>query len=123
MRTEHQLVDCSRLAQGQGYQQPVGIFKERTGSGYCDAMFVDKECHTFLHDLPRAYRLPYPTRVFSLNNKQAFLDYLHDLEANADVIHLSEVRRLYGEDWPRPSLKMYKTRTGPSLDSKRPSGD
>jgi len=90
---------------------------------YCDAMFVDKECHTFLHDLPKAYRLPYPTRVFSLNNKQAFLDYLHDLEANADFIHLSEVRRLYGEDWPRPSLKMYKPRTGPSLDSKRPSGD
>ena len=51
---------------------------------YCDAMFVDKECFVLINELPKdikdKYRInDYNTEVFSLNHRQAFLDYLDRL--------------------------------------------
>jgi hypothetical protein len=64
---------------------------------YCDAMFLDVECWTYLSELRRAGRLPYETRVFSLRNKDEFLEYLEAVRSNAAPEHLQLVRQLYGE--------------------------
>jgi hypothetical protein len=63
---------------------------------YCDAMFVDKECHALLRERPLCDSIDYGTLVFSLNNKQDFLDYLNRIETEASELLLSKVTELYG---------------------------
>jgi hypothetical protein len=69
-----------------------------TYAPYVDAMFVDRECAQFLNEGELRKNLHYRARIFSYANKEAFLSYLHDIEAQTT----SEVRRLadriYGID-------------------------
>jgi ribosomal protein S27AE len=49
---------------------------------YCDAMFMDREIAGLWKEtqLSPSHRLPYATKVFSLQSKQQFLDYLEALD-------------------------------------------
>jgi hypothetical protein len=62
---------------------------------FCDAMFVDKECHALLREKPLCTEINYGTRVFSLNNKQDFLDYLADIEKSASPELLAALAELH----------------------------
>ncbi len=77
---------------------------------YCDAMFVDNECRNLIESIPGKYKLPHPTKVFSLSNRDEFLTYLAGLEKEADAGVLECVREVYGDSWQKPYLEMYEQR-------------
>lgn len=63
---------------------------------FVDVMFLDKECATLLTQGRPRRELDYRARIFSLNSKEEFLDYLRDLEAGAtnEVRHYAQI--IYG---------------------------
>jgi hypothetical protein len=63
---------------------------------YCDAMFLDVECWSYLSELKRSGRLSYDARVFSLRNKVEFADYLEELSAAVSPDHRHLVGEIYG---------------------------
>lgn len=81
---------------------------------YCDAMFIDKECHSLLSESPLKEEICYGTRLFSLRNKSDFLDYLDSIERDASKEHLEKVKEVYGEDWARPYTSLYGGSVPPS---------
>ena len=62
---------------------------------YCDAMFLDVECWSYLSELKRSGKLSYDARVFSLRTKNEFADYLDGLSARASLEHRRLVREIY----------------------------
>jgi hypothetical protein len=66
---------------------------------YCNAMFVDKECHALLSEEPLRSELGFGIKVFSLNNKQDFLVYLKDIEKSASQDLMMALVELYGDSW------------------------
>ena len=65
---------------------------------YCDAMFIDKQMHSYLEENPVSKRLSYETKIFSLNHKAEFMAYLRAIEQNASKQHLEKVKEVYGEE-------------------------
>ena len=63
---------------------------------YCNAMFLDVECWSYLRELKRSGKLSYGARVFSLRNKDEFADYLEGLAAGLSSEHHRLVREIYG---------------------------
>lgn len=64
---------------------------------YCDAIFVDRECHGLLRNIPASHRPGYPCRVFSVSNKAEFLEFLTEIEAGASEEHMARLREVYGD--------------------------
>jgi hypothetical protein len=65
---------------------------------YCDAMFMDNGCRSLLLDIPSTLRPPETAKVFSLNVKAQFLDYLRSLRDGISAEHVQAVREVYGDD-------------------------
>jgi hypothetical protein len=65
---------------------------------YCDAMFMDNECRALLLNVPLALRPPETARVYSLNSRAQFLEYLRSLRTNLTQEHIQALRDVYGED-------------------------
>lgn len=103
---------AGKAASGQKRPPSRGMFDDTEFISillpYCDAMFLDKECHTFLSQDPLKLAHNYNTDIFSLNTKDDFMEYLDNIESSASSTHLNEVRNVYGEDWPKPFREMYK---------------
>lgn len=74
---------------------------------YCDFMFIDKECHSYLNEMPLRQEIDYGTRMFSMNNKEEFLEHLNDIEASVSREHLSAVEEVYGEEWRQAYKTLY----------------
>lgn len=74
---------------------------------YCDAMFIDSECHTFLKERPLCDKINYETKIFSVNNKLEFLKYLNEIKHDTPKEHFEKVKEVYGEDWPEPYTTMF----------------
>jgi hypothetical protein len=75
---------------------------------YCDAIFIDKPMFSILsHGEVKKEVSKYKAKVFSLQMKQEFLDYLDNLLVNAPSGHLDKVREVYGESWDEPYWSMY----------------
>ncbi|HZS42849.1 MAG TPA: hypothetical protein VFA52_01385 [Candidatus Paceibacterota bacterium] len=85
---------------------------------YCDAIFVDKENAALLEDGRVKGKLGVNTKIFSLRNKEAFLNYLDNILLKADNDHLRFVQQIYGKDWAKPYLTIiedmdkYETNNG-----------
>lgn len=75
---------------------------------FCDAMFVDKECHGFLNDEPLKSGLDYNTKIFSLNTKGDFLSFLDSISDNAPKGHFDIINEIYGPGWETPFTTMYE---------------
>ena len=74
---------------------------------YCDAMFIDNEFAQLLSEGRLAAAAnDYPTKIFSTRSRDDFLEYLHELEADAEPAHLDIVTRTYGETWTQPYRSM-----------------
>jgi hypothetical protein len=71
---------------------------------FCDAMFVDKEISHFARQGDLKKELSPNGRVFSLraNKRDAFIDYLKSIEADASTEHLRLVEEVYGPKWATP---------------------
>jgi hypothetical protein len=75
---------------------------------YCDAMFIDNECHSYLQEQPLCKAINYETAIFSQNNKEEFMTFLNNLESIASAEHLDKVKDVYGTDWKKPYVTLYK---------------
>ena len=73
---------------------------------YCEAMFLDNENAAFLNDHQVKTKIGYSAQVFSRRNKEEFLTYLDDMLANADPAHLETIKKVYGEDYLKPYVKI-----------------
>jgi len=67
-------------------------------SPYCDAMFMDNGCRSLLLDVPTALRPTETAKVFSLNVKGQFLDYLRSIRNGISAEHVRAIREVYGDD-------------------------
>lgn len=74
---------------------------------YCDAMFIDKEFSNMLLEIPEGH-LNYKAKIFSINSKANFLEYLNDIEKSAAPNHIAKVNEVYGESWRNPYLTLYQ---------------
>jgi hypothetical protein len=63
---------------------------------YCDAMFMDNGCRAILVDVPQSHQQFDSTKVYSLNRRGEFLNYLKGIEAAATPEHLALVAEIYG---------------------------
>jgi hypothetical protein len=74
---------------------------------YCDAMFIDNECHAYLKEKPLCDAFDYETDIFSQNTKDEFLKYLDNIELNASKEHLDKINKVYGSTWREPYTTLY----------------
>lgn len=61
-----------------------------------DAMFIDRECALLLGEGALRHDLYYRARIYSYANKNEFLAYLYELEAQATAEVRDYARRIYG---------------------------
>jgi hypothetical protein len=67
---------------------------------YSDAIFVDDQFAGLLREEPlRSQMASYRGNVFSNRTRSEFLDWLRDIERNADIEHIAKVHQVYGADW------------------------
>lgn len=90
---------------GQGMSNDISIISVILS--YCDAVFIDKECHSYIREKPLCDEINYGTRIFSLSNKNEFLEYLDSIEKSASKDHIFWVRQAYGDDWGKPFTTLY----------------
>jgi hypothetical protein len=74
---------------------------------YCDALFVDKESAMLLREFPKGtpskFRLAeFNACIFSLANKEQFLDYLDQLVLDIPAEQLEILKDMEGEDYGKP---------------------
>jgi len=65
---------------------------------YCHAMFMDNGCRSLLLDVPIALRPLETAKVFSLNVKAQFVDYLRSIQEDIPAEHVQAIREVYGDD-------------------------
>jgi len=75
---------------------------------YCDAIFIDKECHALLTEKPLSKELDFGTYLFSLNNKNELFSYLEKIKNDAPSKHLIKVKEIYGDKWGQPYFDIFK---------------
>lgn len=63
---------------------------------YLDAMFVDNTSAQLLQEPPLWSDLEYKARIFSLSNRDDFIAYLEEIEANTPVNVREMAERIYG---------------------------
>lgn len=90
---------------GQGMSNDINVISVILP--YCDAALIDKECHAYLKEKPLCDEVNYGTRIFSLSNKDEFLNYLDSIEKSASEEHLFWVRQAYGDNWGKPYTTLY----------------
>jgi hypothetical protein len=90
---------------GQGMLNDISIISVILP--YCDAIFIDKECHAYLREKPLCDEISYETKIFSLSNKNDFLEYLDSIEKGAAEDHLFRVSQAYGDNWSKPYKTLY----------------
>lgn len=90
---------------GQGMSNDIAVISVILP--YCDAVLIDKECNAYLKEKPLCDEISYGTKIFSLNNKNDFLDYLDSIEKSASEDHLFWVKQAYGDNWGKPYTTLY----------------
>ncbi len=91
---------------GRGFLNDVKMIS--TLLPYCDAMFIDNECRSFLLEKPLCEEIDYGTKVYSLSNKEEFLKYLEEIRQSASEEHIKAVNEVYGTDWAKPYWEIFK---------------
>lgn len=69
---------------------------------YCDAIFVDRENGNLLNEKDVQARIGVGAKIFSMKNKEEFLNYLDEILEGMSPEHLSFVESYYGEKWRSP---------------------
>lgn len=101
----YQAAHCRKNPPNQGMSADITTVS--TLLPYCDAMFMDRECAGLLASLPKRFPLGFETKVFSPAARGEFLDYLKQIESNAEAV-IAAVREVYGDAWLTPFRAMYK---------------
>jgi hypothetical protein len=66
---------------------------------YCDAMLMDNDCRALLLNIPLSVRPPEAARVYSLNTRNDFLEYLRSLRTLVTPEHRQALLDVYGEEY------------------------
>ncbi|MHC2462861.1 ImmA/IrrE family metallo-endopeptidase [Bradyrhizobium embrapense] len=89
-----------RVSSGQSPTLTAGVLNDFTAiatyAPYVDAMFVDRQCASLLKQGRLRSDLSYKARIFSMSNKQEFLDYLRELADTASPEVRGRAHELYG---------------------------
>ncbi|EMK01234.1 MULTISPECIES: hypothetical protein [unclassified Leptospira] len=75
---------------------------------YCDAMFIDNECHSYLQENPLKVEVQNMAKTFSKNNREEFLVYLDQIKSEIPVEHYEKVKEVYGEGWEHPYFEIFE---------------
>lgn len=75
---------------------------------YCDAMFIDNECASYLNEKPLVDKIGFPTKIFSQSKREEFMQFLDEIEQSASQEHIELVTKVYGESWKTPYVTLYK---------------
>jgi len=75
---------------------------------YCDAMFIDNECHGYLQESPLRECITYGTKTFGWNNRKEFLAYLSGILSSGSKEHLRLIEEVYGPGWSQPYTTLYQ---------------
>ncbi len=84
---------------------PVDFDMIATFLPYCDAMILDKECHSFLTEKAFQKIFKYGTQIFSLRCIDKFEQYLDDIDAAGSFDILLHAQDIY--DWQEPFDEIY----------------
>lgn len=94
----------------KGFMTDVNIIS--TVLPYCDVMFVDDVCRSYLMEGPLADEVAkYKAKIFSNRSKDAFLDCLSEIKDSASPEHLNKVEEVYGPGWGEPFVELYIDRS------------
>ena len=97
-----------RVAGGQKKKSP-SIFVDfdmiATFLPYCDAMIIDKACHSFFEEKAFQEISKYGTQLFSLRCIDKFEQYLDDIDAAGSFDILLHAQDIY--DWQKPFDEIY----------------
>jgi hypothetical protein len=97
-----------KAAAGQVKPPSRGVFTDVNAIAsflpYCDAIFIDNENAAYLKESPLKDEIKFSTKIFSINTKTEFLNYLDSILDEASPNHLELVKKVYGEDWGEPYL-------------------
>lgn len=74
---------------------------------YCDAVLIDNQCRSLLEENAVREKCPYACKVFSTKSRDALIDWVKGMEAQASPDHLAKVREVYGEDCGKPFTTLY----------------
>jgi len=66
---------------------------------YCDAMFIDDRCRSLFLDIPQDLRPTDTEKLYSLNIKGQFLDYLRSIRDRITSEHVAAVREVHGDKY------------------------
>lgn len=77
---------------------------------YCDAILVDKQCKRWLRTIADHDDCPWPARIFSVDDTDAFLAYLQKLEEDAGPERRQLAIEVYGEQRLKPFSELYEWR-------------
>ncbi|MYK50798.1 MAG: hypothetical protein F4032_03420 [Gemmatimonadetes bacterium] len=97
-----------RVAGGQKKRSlgmPVDFDMIATFLPYCDAMILDKECHSFLKEKAFKEISKYGAQLFSMRCIDKFAQYLDDIESTGCSHILSYAQDVY--DWKMPFDEIY----------------
>jgi len=76
---------------------------------YCDAIFIDNPMAALLQENPTKLEIAhYSAKVFCLNKKDEFFQYLDSIEGAADLAHMELVHDAYSESWTEPHLSIFE---------------
>ncbi len=85
---------------------------------YCDAIFVDRGCHSLLSKVPTKSaagkakaELGLEDKVYSPINIAAFTRFLDEIEKSATAEHLLLVEQVYGPDWAEAYTTIFSQET------------
>ncbi len=101
-----------RANAGQKKYPTEGMFQDihtlEIVTPYCDAIFIDNECNDLLNEKPLKTELNYDTKIFSLKNKDEFIEYLDIIKSSASQEHLNALEEVYGKDGCKPNFNIFK---------------
>ena len=93
------MVCRSGAARASNGEPAVGSAVDSAYAPYVDAMFVDRQCHRLMRDTPLSGAIPGGLAVFSVENLNAFEDWLSGVEAAAPGGHFELLEQIYGPAW------------------------
>jgi hypothetical protein len=64
---------------------------------YCDAMLMDNDCRALLLNVPKALRSSDVAKVYSMNSRTEFVEYLRTIRQNVTPEHAQALSDLYGD--------------------------
>ena len=70
-------------------------------------MFIDNQCRACLDEKDVRDNFDFSTKVFSLNNKEKFFEYLEKLEKNFPIKYRKKTEELYEADYINIPTKLY----------------